>query len=104
MVHDMEPEECPIDVRVQRYLQGRRPEVLFTGHTHYERLVARYGVLQINTGSPTQPHLLSDRLGSVGALELATGFIEATIVALGHTPGARNPSRPQSRGFERLGA
>jgi len=96
MVHDMEPEERPIDVLVDRYLGGRRPDVIFTGHTHYERLELRDGVLQINSGSPTQPHLRSDRLGSVGLLEVEPEFLEARIVVLGETPGAPNPAQPIS--------
>jgi putative phosphoesterase len=101
MVHDMEPEERPIDFLVERYLGGRRPDVIFTGHTHIERLELREGVLQINTGSPTQPHLQSDRLGSVGLLELESGFLEARIVRLGETPGAPNPATPRSLRIER---
>ena len=68
--------------------------MIFTGHTHYERLVVRDGVLQINSGSPVQPHLCSDRLGSVGLLELQPAFLAARILSLGDTPGAPNPSRP----------
>ena len=93
MVHDMEPEERPIDLLVERFLDGHRPHVIFTGHTHYERLERRDGVLQINSGSPTQPHLFSPRLGTVGLLELEPGALRARVLRLGETPGLRNPAR-----------
>ena len=38
MVHDMEPEDEPIDALCRRYLRGQRPDVIVTGHTHYERM------------------------------------------------------------------
>jgi putative phosphoesterase len=103
MVHDMEPEERPIDVLVDRYLFGRRPDVIFTGHTHYARVVVRDGVVQSNSGSPTQPRLCSDRLGSVGLLELQPDYLEAWILSLGETPGLSNPTQPQSLRVDRAG-
>lgn len=91
MVHDMEPEDEPIDVLCRKYLKGERPDVIVTGHTHYERLDFRDGVLQVNSGSPTHPHLWSTRLGTVAILDLAPGRLEARIVKLGETEGLRNP-------------
>ena len=91
MVHDMEPEERPIELLVERFLDGQRPDVIFTGHTHYERLEHRDDVLQINSGSPTQPHLFSPRLGTVGLLELSPSSLRARVLRLGETPGRRNP-------------
>ncbi len=93
MIHDTEPEELPIDVIVERDLGGQKPEILFTGHTHFERIDHREGVVQINSGSPTQPHLYSDRLGSVGILELEPDFLRARILNLGESDGLRNPSK-----------
>jgi putative phosphoesterase len=91
MIHDMEPEERPIEALLRQYLKGERADIIVTGHTHFERLDYREGVLQINPGSPTYPHLTSTRLGTAGLLELASGSVEAQIVRLGETDGRRNP-------------
>ncbi len=96
MVHDMEPEDRPISVLCDWYLQGERPDIIITGHTHFERLDYRDGVLQINSGSPTHPHQWSTRLGTVGLLELSPGRIRAEIMRLGETPGLRNPGQALS--------
>ena len=91
MVHDMEPEERPIDELLKRHLKGERVDIVVTGHTHFERLDYRDGVLQMNPGSPTHPHLQSTRLGTVGILDLASGSLEAQILRLGHLEGKPNP-------------
>lgn len=91
MRHDMEPEDRPIAELLKTYLNGEQADILVTGHTHFERLDYRDGVLQINTGSPTHPHQWSTRLGTVGYLDLAPGALSARIVRLGETPGLRNP-------------
>lgn len=91
MVHDMEPEDEPIDTLCRRYLGGERPDVIVTGHTHFERLDYRDGVLQVNSGSPVHPHLWSTRLGTVAVLDLEPGSLRARIVRLGETEGLRNP-------------
>jgi putative phosphoesterase len=96
MVHDMEPEDEPIDVLCKRHLKGERPDVIVTGHTHFERLDYRDGVLQLNPGSPVHPHLFSTRQGSVGILEIAPGSLVARIVKLGDTEGRRNPCSAHS--------
>jgi putative phosphoesterase len=91
LIHDMEPEDRPIAFLTDFYLKGERADVIITGHTHFERVDYRDGVLQINTGSPTHPHLWSTRLGTVGLLDLAPGKITARVVKLGETPGLSNP-------------
>ena len=91
MVHDMEPEDEPIDELCRKYLGGRRADVIVTGHTHFERLAWRDGVLQVNPGSPVHPHLWSTRLGTVALLELTPGSLRARIVRLGEHEGLRNP-------------
>ena len=91
MIHDMEPEERPIESLKKCHLKGEHADIIVTGHTHYERLDYRDGVLQINTGSPTHPHLWSTRLGTVGLLDLAPGKITARVIKLGETPGLTNP-------------
>jgi putative phosphoesterase len=91
MVHDMEPEDEPIDVLCQKYLAGERADIIVTGHTHFERLDFRDGVLQVNSGSPVHPHLWSTRLGTVAVIDLEPGHLRARIVRLGETEGLRNP-------------
>ena|SRR5438874_1693194 len=91
MVHDMEPEDRPLDYLRKTYLKNERADIIVTGHTHFERLDYREGVLQVNPGSPTLPHLYSTRLGTVGLLDVASGKVEARIVRLGETEGRRNP-------------
>jgi putative phosphoesterase len=91
MVHDMEPEDQPIGTLRDRYLGGRPADVMITGHTHYERLDWRDGVLQINSGSPVHPHLWSTRLGTVALLEIDRGEVRARITRLGEHEGLRNP-------------
>ena len=91
MVHDMEPEDEPIDDLCRKYLGGRRADVMVTGHTHIERLVWREGTLQVNPGSAVHPHLWSTRLGTVALLELAPQSLRARVVRLGEHEGLRNP-------------
>jgi predicted phosphodiesterase len=73
------------------YLGGSPADILVTGHTHFERLDYRDGVLQINSGSPTHPHQWSTRLGTVGLLDLSPDAVSARVIRLGETPGLRNP-------------
>jgi putative phosphoesterase len=91
MVHDMEPEDEPVGELRGKYLAGAEADVLVTGHTHFERLDWRDGVLQVNSGSAIHPHLWSTRLGTVAVLDLAPGSLRARIVRLGETEGLRNP-------------
>jgi uncharacterized protein len=91
MLHDMEPEERPIEHLLKQYLKNEHVDIIVTGHTHFERLDYRDGVLQINSGSPTLPHLTSTRLGTVALLEVGSDRLDARIVRLGETAGKRNP-------------
>jgi len=91
MVHDMEPEDEPIDDLCRRYLEGRHADVMITGHTHFERVDWRDGVLQVNSGSAVHPHLWSTRLGTVAILEVGGGALRARVERLGETEGLRNP-------------
>jgi putative phosphoesterase len=91
MVHDMEPEDEPIEVLERRYLRGEHADVMVTGHTHFERIDFRDGVLQVNSGSAVHPHLWSTRLGTVAILDFEPGRVQARIVKLGETDGLRNP-------------
>lgn len=91
MAHAMEPEARPIADLTRLYLDGIPADIIVTGDTHFERIDFREGVLQVNSGSATLPHLWSTRLGTVGFLEINNGRIEAYIKKLGETEGRRNP-------------
>lgn len=93
MVHDMEPEDRPIEQLRQLYLRNEHADIIVTGHTHFERLDYRDEVLQINPGSPIYPHLTSTRLGTVATLDVERDRLEAKIVRLGDTPERPNPGR-----------
>jgi uncharacterized protein len=101
MVHDMEPEDRSIAELRRIHLRDEPADIWVTGHTHFERLAYRDGVLQINPGSTTYPHLTSTRLGTAAILEIETGRLEAKVIRLGETPERRNPG--QEYAF-RLGA
>src|SRR5262245_7805461 len=91
MIHDMEPEERPIVELKKCHLKDEHVDIIITGHTHFERLDYRAGVLQINSGSPTHPHLWSTRLGTGAVLDLAPRKITARVIRLGETSGLPNP-------------
>jgi putative phosphoesterase len=93
LIHDMEPEERSIEELKRYHLKGQHADIFITGHTHFERLDYRDGVLQINSGSPTHPHLWSTRPGTVGLLDLAPGKITARIIRLTETPDLANPGK-----------
>jgi putative phosphoesterase len=91
MVHDLNQERGHIDQARHGKLAGIRPDVIISGHTHFERIEYRDGVLQINAGSATLPHQMSTRLGTIGLLEIAAGEVSARVLRLGHSEGKRNP-------------
>jgi len=91
MVHDMEPEDRPIEYLRRAYLTDMPADIIVTGHTHVERLDFREGVLQLNPGSATLPHLQKYRLGTVALLDWSERGIEARVLRLGHSEGLPNP-------------
>lgn len=93
MVHELRPESRPMEQLLAQATGGDHVDILIAGDTHVERLEYRDGVVFINSGSPTFPHHLETRLGSVALLEIERGRIRAEIVRLGETPGRRNPVR-----------
>jgi putative phosphoesterase len=93
MVHSLVPEGRPL--RLLAETRFRTPvDILVCGHTHYERLEYREGLVLINSGSPVFPHHKSVRLGTVGLLDIQPGALHAEIVLLGETPGRPNPGKP----------
>jgi putative phosphoesterase len=107
MVHDLKQENVRIGQLVQSKFAGMKPDVIISGHTHYEGLEYRDGVIQINPGSATLPHQMSTRLGTVGLLELGGNVVSARVVRLGQSEGRRNPGIEYSytpvAGVARLG-
>jgi putative phosphoesterase len=93
MLHDMEPETRPIEELLRAHLHGERADIIVTGHTHFERIDYRDGVLQINPGSASLPHQRSTRLGTVALLEWRNDLVGARTVRLGETEGRPNPGR-----------
>ncbi len=91
MVHDLNREKSQIDQMARGQLTGMKPNVIISGHTHFERLDYLDGLLHINTGSATLPHQMSTRLGTVGLLEVRAREVHARIVRLGHSEDKRNP-------------
>ena len=94
MVHDMEPEDEPIDVLSRKYLGGERADVMVTGHTHFERLAWRDGTLagEPRQSRPSPPLVDAPRHG--GAPRARAGHVRARIVRLGEHEGLRNPGVP----------
>jgi putative phosphoesterase len=91
VVHDMEPEDEPLQHLRDKFLKGEPADIMVTGHTHVERLDWRGGVLQVNPGSATHPRLWSTRLGTVALIDVAPGRLRAEVVRLGELDGLRNP-------------
>jgi uncharacterized protein len=91
MVHDLKQEHARITQLVDSQSAGMKPAVIISGHTHFEHLDYRDGVLHINPGSATLPHQMSTRLGTVGILELSADVISARLLRLGHSEGKPNP-------------
>jgi putative phosphoesterase len=93
MVHDMEPEDEPIDVLRRKYLGGEEADVMVSGHTHFERIAWRDHILQVNPGSVVHPHLWSTRPGTVAVLDMEPQSLRARIVRLAERDGLRNPGQ-----------
>jgi hypothetical protein len=55
---------------IERLFPERSPEVLVYGDSHVEAIDVIEGKLCVNPGSPTFPHNLSTRLGTIGFLEI----------------------------------
>ncbi len=96
MVHELRPEDRPVEMLVQEALGGERVDILIGGDTHVERLEHRDGVVVLNPGSPTLPHHREFRLGAAALLEITPLGLQADVVSLGETPGMPNPTRPRS--------
>jgi putative phosphoesterase len=101
LIHDLEPEERPIPYLQRSYFQDHPVDIMVSGHTHFERLDYREGVLQVNPGSPTLPHQYSPRLGTVALLDIQPTRVVTRVVRLGETPGARNPGVEMSLTMQR---
>lgn len=61
---------------------GGPVDVFVFGDTHVAEIYMCEGVLMINPGSPTLPHNLTDRLGTVGRLDITRGKVRAFVIPL----------------------
>ncbi|MEZ4502461.1 MAG: metallophosphoesterase family protein [Dehalococcoidia bacterium] len=91
MVHDLRPEDRPMEMIIERDFADALPQIVIGGDTHVDRLEYRDGILLVNSGSPNLPHHKETRLGTVALLDLAPGRVHAEVIVLGHTEGAPNP-------------
>ena len=73
-------------------------DVVISGHTHYERLALRDGVVYVNPGSATLPHHQSTRLGTVGVLDVERRTSIGAHHPAGRRPTGQRRSSAQSRG------
>ena len=64
---------------------GGPVDIIVCGDTHVEEIQEMEGVLLINPGSPTYPHNMATRKGTIGFLEITDGMPKAWIEWL---PGA----------------
>ena len=95
MVHELRPEDRPVQVLIDSALGGERVDILVGGDTHVERLEYRDGVIVMNSGSPTLPHHREFRLGTAALLDITPNRVHAEIVHLGHSEGSPNPCIPR---------
>ena len=73
LLHRFEPLDWSLDRLFDRFFDGRRPDVVVFGDTHFELIEEVDGVVLFNVGSATLPRNLSPRLGHVGFLTLEAG-------------------------------
>ena len=57
-------------------------DVIVHGDTHIEAVESFEGVLLVNPGSPTLPHQIPGKLGTVGLLDITDENIQARIIKL----------------------
>ena len=81
--------EIPPNLTVKKWKQKLFPgvdlDVLIYGDTHVEQIDQIDGTLCINPGSPTFPHNLNKRLGTIGPLGLNNDQPKAEIRQLTET-------------------
>ncbi|HEY3978567.1 MAG TPA: metallophosphoesterase family protein [Streptosporangiaceae bacterium] len=88
VIHDLTIPEVPPYLTVDNVTRrrfGAEPgalAVIVYGDTHVERMDLIGATLCINPGSPTYPHNLETRLGTIGFLELGAAGIRASICQL----------------------
>ena len=70
LLHRFEPLDWELDRLFQRFFNGRRPEIVVFGDSHFEQIKKVEGVILFNVGSATLPRNLSPRLGHIGFLTL----------------------------------
>lgn len=71
--------EFTLERALTRYFGRTDLDVVVHGDTHVESIDTIRGRLCVNAGSPTYPHNLETRLGTVGFLEIESGRAQASI-------------------------
>ena len=83
LTHHIPMPEIPPNLTVKKWKQKLFPgvdlDVLIYGDTHVEQIDQIDGTLCINPGSPTFPHNLNKRLGTIGLLDLNNDQPKAEI-------------------------
>ena len=83
MTHDMPIPEYPPNLTVARWRElrfgGAPCDVIVYGDSHVERVDVFGPTLCVNPGSPTYPHNLDTRLGTIGFLEIDGPRVQASI-------------------------
>ena len=102
LTHELRPESRPIATLLEEGFDGEKLDIMISGDTHVQRLELREDVVFINPGSPTLPHHKESRLGTAAIVELSEARIDASIIALGETPGRPNPGHAQTLTVERV--
>ena len=84
MTHDFSHLDLPgstFEQRMDRHFE-RAVNVVVGGDTHVPLVTTSYGVLIVNSGSPTYPRNLQTQLGTVGFMEIRNGRVDAWIEQL----------------------
>jgi putative phosphoesterase len=77
--------DVSLEAMLLRYFGRTDLDVVVSGDTHVELIETVSGVLCVNPGSPTFPHNLTTRLGTIGFLDIVDGRAEASIWQLTET-------------------
>jgi uncharacterized protein len=103
LVHDLPLPETTVGPTVRRailrHFNRVHVDVVIHGDTHVESIHRIEGVLCVNPGSPTFPHNLTTRHGTIGFLQIQGGHADASIWQItnyGIEPFDWNSARPRS--------
>ena len=84
MTHDFPHLDLPgssFEERMNHRFEGRM-NIVVAGDTHVPLVMTSYGVLIVNSGSPTYPRNLQTQIGTLGFMEIRKGRVDAWIEQL----------------------